>query len=719
MKRYFVAALLALTVVIVAPFLDHVAAPTLPDSFRVSLDPPRVGVPLYAYASRARWNTLVADAMDTLLISPALAQVGGGIFGNRGTAQVIEVGKSGQRFTSICGMLPGAGGANSCGDGTDICAAGSAVASIIDASTSKPYIIHVNPGIYNECVHFDNITDVSLVGSGRGVSIIKPTISAATDVESGVVRFGVTTATRNSTARIEMAELSIRNYAWSSPEAAVQLGKQGGPTVVTDPSSWTDIYVHDNDIWGFHDGWQAYGSKLITDDDVPRARVENNRIIGGDAVAKKGFANILVRGNTVLSTTNLCETTNVTKLIAYGPTAVQAGAGSTTSFRLSVADTAIFNANLDLAGRKATMGGGAGCPSNGSQVWIFDYVASTGIASYAPTTGTSDNANCTYTIDAVTHDNGEVYLAGDVVDALCTEVDESVMRTNTTAATYWKNTCFHQGTTVVGTPSGDVFRLEDNSCTIYVNDFGPALESSACAGQGQVVAFLAYQGTHGSTIIDGLTAVINVNVDLRDANSCVNQAAGISFSGTEAQAGLTQITNSSIVLNNRGDADEGSACLKSISTAAFTPVFNDVMCDANDTVAGFAGTSVTAYQANTSGLKIGNLVSPDPITTTGTITHLAEMGAGLTGSATIDFAVLAVSVCATVDAAAAPATITVTGAADGDLVRLSVPNAANVAGSSFNAWVSAANTVTVQHCCNIAGTCNPASAVFTARVEKP
>jgi hypothetical protein len=63
-------------------------------------------------------------------------------------------------------------------------------------------------------------------------------------------------------------------------------------------------------------------------------------------------------------------------------------------------------------------------------------------------------------------------------------------------------------------------------------------------------------------------------------------------------------------------------------------------------------------------------------------------------------------------------TISVTNAADGDVVSLGVPNAAVVAGSTFMAWVSAANTVSVRHCCDGSATCDPGVGNFTAAVSK-
>ena len=76
----------------------------------------------------------------------------------------------------------------------------------------------------------------------------------------------------------------------------------------------------------------------------------------------------------------------------------------------------------------------------------------------------------------------------------------------------------------------------------------------------------------------------------------------------------------------------------------------------------------------------------------------------LTASATLDFpSIAAVS--------QANLTITVTGAAVGDEVMLSLP-AAPTAGIVFNAFVSAANTVTVRATNVTAGAIDPASATY-------
>lgn len=63
-------------------------------------------------------------------------------------------------------------------------------------------------------------------------------------------------------------------------------------------------------------------------------------------------------------------------------------------------------------------------------------------------------------------------------------------------------------------------------------------------------------------------------------------------------------------------------------------------------------------------------------------------------------------------------TITVTGAVSGDAVSLGVPNAAVLTNSSFSAWVSATNTVTIRFNNHSSSAKNPASGTFRVSVLK-
>jgi hypothetical protein len=81
------------------------------------------------------------------------------------------------------------------------------------------------------------------------------------------------------------------------------------------------------------------------------------------------------------------------------------------------------------------------------------------------------------------------------------------------------------------------------------------------------------------------------------------------------------------------------------------------------------------------------------------------------GSGVLDFGSLTAPSCEDL-------TVTVTGASDGEPCSVGVPNAAAPIGSQFTCWRSAANIVTIRHCCirALAATCDPASATFRAIV---
>lgn len=83
----------------------------------------------------------------------------------------------------------------------------------------------------------------------------------------------------------------------------------------------------------------------------------------------------------------------------------------------------------------------------------------------------------------------------------------------------------------------------------------------------------------------------------------------------------------------------------------------------------------------------------------------------LTNTATLDFG-------STAAQTSTDLTITVTGAAVGDAVYVGVPNGSVTNNTSFSAWVSATNTVTVRHNNHSAGASDPASGTFRAVVLK-
>lgn len=93
---------------------------------------------------------------------------------------------------------------------------------------------------------------------------------------------------------------------------------------------------------------------------------------------------------------------------------------------------------------------------------------------------------------------------------------------------------------------------------------------------------------------------------------------------------------------------------------------------------------------------------------TGAATY--DLARVLKGSATLDFPNTSTN-------SSSDLTITVTGAADGDVVALGVPNGSITSGLFF-AWVSAANTVTVRFHNTSGGGVDPASGTFKVTVTK-
>jgi hypothetical protein len=117
-----------------------------------------------------------------------------------------------------------------------------------------------------------------------------------------------------------------------------------------------------------------------------------------------------------------------------------------------------------------------------------------------------------------------------------------------------------------------------------------------------------------------------------------------------------------------------------------------------------SGTNLTTPEAGTMEYNGTNLFFT-PSSTRHTINQ------GLTGSATLDFA-------STNAQNSRDLTITVTGASDGDVVSLGVPNGSVNANTCFTAWVSASNTVTVRFNNYSSGSVDPASGTFKVFVTK-
>lgn len=259
----------------------------------------------------------------------------------------------------------------------------------------------------------------------------------------------------------------------------------------------------------------------------------------------------------------------------------------------------------------------------------------------------------------------------------------------------------------VGTVSNvtNITTAASNS-TLTLNVSSVAQTSGTNVGITETVAVAPTSGTgifkyvsiQGNT---NMTGGANGNVIALDMIPAIT-AAGANFTGIDYNPTVTTVTGVHYGLLVRPSTISGFA-------AGATPTNAYVVIGAGTTTLAplklTSGTSLTSVIAGTVEFDGTNFFM-NPSTTRH---YVAE---GLKSSATLDFA-------STAAGAATDLTITVTGAADGDLVFLAVPNGSTLANGVFTSWVSAANTVTVRFAnTNLASALDPASGSFTSFVVK-
>jgi hypothetical protein len=206
------------------------------------------------------------------------------------------------------------------------------------------------------------------------------------------------------------------------------------------------------------------------------------------------------------------------------------------------------------------------------------------------------------------------------------------------------------------------------------------IESTTNGRAVQGVATATSGTNYGAVLVaEGINATRNIGLYANAEGATTNVAAVFD----KGNVGIGQTTPTARLHIAAGSATASTAPLKFTSQGA--SLLNPVEAGAVE----FNGTNLLFT----------------PSATRHTVNH------GLPGSATLNFP-------STTTLLSADLTITVTGAADGDVVSLGVPNAAVNANTSYSAWVSAANTVTVRFNNYSSGTVDPASALFKVFVTK-
>ena len=217
---------------------------------------------------------------------------------------------------------------------------------------------------------------------------------------------------------------------------------------------------------------------------------------------------------------------------------------------------------------------------------------------------------------------------------------------------------------------------------------------------------------YNTTVGDTLTGSNNIAIGTNAGDNIRFAAAGNVVIGNNVDLPVQNGSNQGVYQNAlfiTGASGTGTTIAGNVGIAVNTPTarLHLVAGTATASTAPLkftSGTNLTTAEAGAMEFNGTNLFF-SPSTTRHTVNH------GLTGSATLDFP-------STLTMLSADLTITVTGAADGDVVSLGVPNAAVNENTSYSAWVSAANTVTVRFNNYSVGTVNPASGSFKVFVTK-
>lgn len=186
-------------------------------------------------------------------------------------------------------------------------------------------------------------------------------------------------------------------------------------------------------------------------------------------------------------------------------------------------------------------------------------------------------------------------------------------------------------------------------------------------------------------------------------------------------------TPGSVIFSTSSDTTSGTALQTLKERARITPAGNLLVGTTTDvpsskltvtsTTEGFLQPRMTSTQRDAisspaQGLQVFSTTDSSNYVYRGTGGGWQKIANEISGSATLDFP-------STGHGNSADLTFTVTGASEGDVVALGIPNASIVANASFTAWVSATDTITVRFN-NYAssGNSDPASGTFKIKVFK-
>lgn len=250
--------------------------------------------------------------------------------------------------------------------------------------------------------------------------------------------------------------------------------------------------------------------------------------------------------------------------------------------------------------------------------------------------------------------------------------------------------------TPIATPTYEQGKLEYDSNTqalVFYND-----DSSVALNIGQE-SWIRVRNDSGTSIPNGSAVYISGTHSSGIPQISLASAASIT---TSIVAGLTTKT----IPNNSIGYVTSLGLVNNLNTSGFTA---GSILFLSATTPGALTTTVPS--APNYRYRVGLVTKSNSTTGTIHVTPSIAVLDRLSGSAVLDFP-------STSAGTSSELTISVTGAADGDIVMLGVPNASTNPNSCFTARVSAANTVTVRFNNYSNATINPASGTFKVTIFK-
>jgi len=571
------------------------------------------------------------------------------------------------------------------------CAAGSAVelARTLRDGGAEHVLIRVLPGRYDDVVALNDITDVTLwIMPG---AIIRPIVSAAADVDGGVIRVGDDATTRGADNIWIVVDGIVQNDAFSAPESGIQVGREACADEAK--ATWGNVHITGSGtVIGHHDSvqWCSDRRDSATATDQPSLRLSHILTIGGrDNVVKKGNSIDYMWGGMSKTITNYCETSDEMFLVAVSGTAQ---AGEISRVTLEAADN--FGAVGGYVGRTITFsdnGGGCGatnaCDGHEGTVTDFGAPGFENVVTFSPSCSEAITTGCNYTISAV----------GEYEVAPCRDVDWTIIASGGFQFGWWKLTWLHFG--VTGTDlsqDADLLHVSNWTGETRANDFatrGGANCVGTASQAGCLAGILSYATEfYKRAIFDNVISRVVLNTEVGD----LTVVSAVAINGNLEQA---DFTGRAEIINN-ADTDNDLAVFNVTDAQGALRVWRaDV-----DIVDNASSSGTMSYLRQTAGTLIaGDVRSPTSRAAIGTIGGLRK---GLTGSLTEDIGVVTTCLDST-------GSITVTGAAFGDTCSVTT-SVAPTAGQAVTCKVTAADTVKV----NVCGAGDPPSTTYTVSVEK-